>query len=267
MKEHGDKFHRCVTLEGPTGESWKVRLKIQLSKVQARVSFASGWRDFSRAHQLERGDLLLFSVVAESKFVVFLFSQAGKLIRRRQTNVIRNREKFPSRTLKFSDDESPSEPEPSSSSPKRKTLRAATRKGSRVLPGRITKKQSKRKSGVNRKSENARTKTRGKARFSETEIFKLLEEVAGGDGKVSHIINGKLVAWEMVEEVCTMKSHPSATEIPQQTAPSEPSTGTNTDQNTVSYDVEANPNSWPTWLQLFGLQGQEEGSPATPISA
>lgn len=77
VRDHGDKFQELITLErhGRCGEKWPVRLKIHHREEGGIRVFCckgseSGWRDFVVKNQLNRGDVLLFNLVAMSRFVV-----------------------------------------------------------------------------------------------------------------------------------------------------------------------------------------------------
>ncbi|KAJ7563528.1 hypothetical protein O6H91_03G114000 [Diphasiastrum complanatum] len=64
----------CVILEGPSGQEWEVDLS---GTKDCSVAFKRGWKGFATAHNLKRGDLLVFWMISESRFLVRMFDQTG----------------------------------------------------------------------------------------------------------------------------------------------------------------------------------------------
>lgn len=85
VRDHGDKFQERIILErhGRCGENWPVSLSIQhREEGGVRVyccSSESGWRDFVVKNQLNIGDVLLFNLVAMSRFVVHVNPEFDEL--------------------------------------------------------------------------------------------------------------------------------------------------------------------------------------------
>lgn len=61
-----------VKLEVPDGNKYSVRV----SKDENGIVFQSGWATFSRAYELEQGDILLFEFSGSSCFEVRIFNQS-----------------------------------------------------------------------------------------------------------------------------------------------------------------------------------------------
>ena len=74
VKKHGHKFHAHVFLLGPSGRLRIVSLSISSRnpKEGSRVQIRQGWKDFALENGFKEGDVLLFSLVGHSKFVVQL---------------------------------------------------------------------------------------------------------------------------------------------------------------------------------------------------
>ena len=86
VRDHGDKFQEKNILEryGRCGENWPVRLRIQhREEGGVRVYYynnsESGWWDFVVKNQLNIGDVLLFNLVAMSRFVVHVNPEFDEL--------------------------------------------------------------------------------------------------------------------------------------------------------------------------------------------
>ena len=86
VRDHGDKFEENIILEryGRCGENWPVRLRIQHReeggvRVYSCRNSESGWRDFVVKNQLNIGDVLLFNLVAMSRFVVHVNPEFDEL--------------------------------------------------------------------------------------------------------------------------------------------------------------------------------------------
>ena len=86
VRDHGDKFQEKIILEryGRCGENWPVRLTIQHReeggvRVYCCNNSESGWRDFVVKNQLKIGDVLLFNLVAMSRFVVHVNPEFDEL--------------------------------------------------------------------------------------------------------------------------------------------------------------------------------------------
>lgn len=63
----------------------KVRLvsrRLSEGRVQHKVFFGSGWGAFVESNRLEKGDDVIFSLVAKSKFVIHVFKPTGTLKQR-----------------------------------------------------------------------------------------------------------------------------------------------------------------------------------------
>ncbi|KAM0862921.1 hypothetical protein ACQ4PT_044958 [Festuca glaucescens] len=60
-------------LKAPSGETWRVGV----SKVADEMFLGSGWGDFSKAHELQENDLLLFTCNGRSSFEVQIFDACG----------------------------------------------------------------------------------------------------------------------------------------------------------------------------------------------
>ncbi|KAG0611327.1 hypothetical protein M758_7G132600 [Ceratodon purpureus] len=78
VKEHGDKFHARVALLGASGHSRIVSLRIVTNSGINRVHLGKGWKEFTVENGFKEGDVLLFSLVELSKFVIQMFPEAGK---------------------------------------------------------------------------------------------------------------------------------------------------------------------------------------------
>lgn len=78
VKEHGGKFQAKVALLGASGHLRIVNLRIGSFSGVNRVHLGKGWREFTLENGMSEGDVLLFSLVGLSKFVVQMFPKAGK---------------------------------------------------------------------------------------------------------------------------------------------------------------------------------------------
>nr|PNR36514.1 hypothetical protein PHYPA_022365 [Physcomitrium patens] len=74
VRAHGDRFQASVFLLGPGSNFVVVKLSVRVNGNGNRVQFRGGWKEFSIAHGLKVGDVLLFSLIGLSKFVVKVFS-------------------------------------------------------------------------------------------------------------------------------------------------------------------------------------------------
>lgn len=73
VKEHGHKFQARVFLIGPNDRLRIVSLRILTSgRYGCRVQIRQGWKEFALENEFKEGDVLLFTLVAFSKFVVEL---------------------------------------------------------------------------------------------------------------------------------------------------------------------------------------------------
>ena len=80
-KDDDDEIQPFITLRGFLGDVSQVTLRIDDSDPgRLKANVAQGWCEFCEIHVLRQGDLLLFSVVEKSKFVVSVFSQDGNLL-------------------------------------------------------------------------------------------------------------------------------------------------------------------------------------------
>lgn len=61
-----------INLEDSTGKRWV----ITISEVDGSFAFKKGWGDFSSAHKLEIGDLLVFNCINKYKFDVKIYDQS-----------------------------------------------------------------------------------------------------------------------------------------------------------------------------------------------
>ena len=269
VREHGDKFYRRASLQtGPSGQVWNVGLNVQVSEIQARVSFGVGWRAFARDNKLETGDLLIFSVVAPSKFVVYIYSHAGTLLKRHIKTTSTSGQighptcddhvaKFPMRTICTGDEFPDKEKYPVRVNPEMFKPHSTT--------------SSKPLSKVHQKFENPRDRrskcktrlavSRRKAKaartglYSQSEAFSKFEEIVRNNGTKSHIVDGKIVKWEPMH-----KTTGSSTTWQDDPAIDEHSKITETfpagSDHTSNFDIDIDQSAddidrWPTWLDLF----------------
>ena len=74
MREHPDTFKagNLITLEGPSGNTWKVR-------ASDKPIIHSGWRAFSYDHDLTEGDQLCFNLTQPGHFVVDILDANGEV--------------------------------------------------------------------------------------------------------------------------------------------------------------------------------------------
>ena len=74
MDLHLDKIRGSVDIEGSNGKVWLVGVGGTCS---AQVGFRLGWHAFIADNKLQRGDQLLFTLVAKSRFTVHVFNRLG----------------------------------------------------------------------------------------------------------------------------------------------------------------------------------------------
>ncbi|KAI0520144.1 hypothetical protein KFK09_007615 [Dendrobium nobile] len=67
------KLAEVITLEGPSGNCWLVRL----SQIAGHVYLKEGWKEFVEAHHVEEGDCLVFEYCGSSRFSVLIFDRSG----------------------------------------------------------------------------------------------------------------------------------------------------------------------------------------------
>lgn len=260
VREHGDKFYRRASLQtGPSGQVWNVRLHVQVSEIQARVSFGVGWRAFARDNKLETGGLLIFSVVAPSKFVVYIYSHAGTLLKRHikttsTSGQIGHRTcddhvaKFPMRTLCTGDEFSDKEKYPVRINPE--MFKPHSTKSSKSLSEGHHKCEKPRDHRSKCKPRLAISRRTAKAArtglYSQSEAFSKFEEIVRNYGTKSHIVDGKIVKWEPMHNTAgssaTWQDDPGINEHSKITETFPAS----------SDHISADDNDrWPTWLDLF----------------
>ncbi|KAJ1266119.1 hypothetical protein BS78_08G126600 [Paspalum vaginatum] len=63
-----------LVLNAPSGETWNMGIAKHASKV---LLMSAGWEDFVKAHQLQEGDLLIFTCSGNSSFDVLIFEPSG----------------------------------------------------------------------------------------------------------------------------------------------------------------------------------------------
>ncbi|KAG0586829.1 hypothetical protein KC19_2G120800 [Ceratodon purpureus] len=68
-REHGPNIRGKCLLVGVTGAQWEVSFK--------DISFRDGWKVFANDYKLEKGDIIVFSLVAPKKFLVNIFDKFG----------------------------------------------------------------------------------------------------------------------------------------------------------------------------------------------
>ncbi|KAJ7518572.1 hypothetical protein O6H91_21G075200 [Diphasiastrum complanatum] len=76
VKKHTKELSAIVILEGPSGQKWVAALKTATGGA-ARTEITRGWRAFSSNHKLEKGDVLIFKLVAKAHFLVQIFDKHG----------------------------------------------------------------------------------------------------------------------------------------------------------------------------------------------
>lgn len=269
VREHGDKFYRRASLQtGPSGQVWNVRLLVQVSEVQARVSFGVGWRAFARDNKLETGDLLIFSVVAPSKFVVYIYSHAGTLLKRHikttsTSGQIGHRTcddhvaKFPMRTICTGDEFSDKEKYPVRINPE--MFKPHSTKSSKSLSEGHHKCEKPRDRRSKCKPRLAISRRKAKAArtglYSQSEAFSKFEEIVRNHGTKSHIVDGKIVKWEPMHKTtgssATWQDDPAIDEH-SKTTETFPASSDHISNFDMDSDQSADDNDrWPTWLDLF----------------
>ena len=75
-REHGDKFHEVVEVQGPCDQSFLMQVKV-LKYGQCRVLLDRGWKAFVDGYILHKGDHLIFALTQTSKFTVYIFDEHG----------------------------------------------------------------------------------------------------------------------------------------------------------------------------------------------
>lgn len=270
VREHGDKFYRRASLQtGPSGQVWNVGLNVQVSEIQARVSFGVGWRAFARDNKLETGDLLIFSVVAPSKFVVYIYSHAGTLLKRHIKTTSTSGQighptcddhvaKFPMRTIctgdEFPDkDKYPVRINPEMFKPHSTTSSKSLSKVHQKFEKPRDDRRSKCKPRLavsRRKAKAART-----GLYSQSEAFSKFEEIVRNNGTKSHIVDGKIVKWEPMHKTTgsstTWQDDPAIDEH-SKIAETFPAGSDHTSNFDMDIDQSADDiDRWPTWLDLF----------------
>ena len=270
VREHGDKFYRRASLQtGPSGQVWNVGLNVQVSEIQARVSFGVGWRAFARDNKLETGDLLIFSVVAPSKFVVYIYSHAGTLLKRHIKTTSTSGQighptcddhvaKFPMRTICTGDecpdkDKYPVRINPEMFKPHSTTSSKSLSKVHQKFEKPRDDRRSKCKTRLavsRRKAKAART-----GLYSQSEAFSKFEEIVRNNGTKSHIVDGKIVKWEPMHKTTgsstTWQDDPAIDEHSKITE-AFPAGSDHTSNFDMDIDQSADDiDRWPTWLDLF----------------
>lgn len=270
VREHGDKFYRRASLQtGPSGQVWNVGLNVQVSEIQARVSFGVGWRAFARDNKLETGDLLIFSVVAPSKFVVYIYSHAGTLLKRHIKTTSTSGQighptcddhvaKFPMRTIctgdEFPDkDKYPVRINPETFKPHSTTSSKSLSEVHQNFEKLRVDRRSKCKPRLavsRRKAKAART-----GLYSQSEGFTKFEEIVRKNGTKSHIVDGKIVKWEPMHKTTgsstTWQDDPAIDEHSKITE-AFPAGSDHTSNFDMDIDQSADGiDRWPTWLDLF----------------
>ena len=269
VREHGDKFYRRASLQtGPSGQVWNVGLNVQVSEIQARVSFGVGWRAFARDNKLETGDLLIFSVVAPSKFVVYIYSHAGTLLKRHIKTTSTSDQighptcddhvaKFPMRTICTGDEFPEKEKYPVRINPEMFKPHSTTSSKSLSEVHQKFEKPRDRRSKCKprlavsrRKAKAART-----GLYSQSEAFSKFEEIVRNNGTKSHIVDGKIVKWEPMHKTTgsstTWQDDPAIDEH-SKIAETFPAGSDHTSNFDMDIDQSADDiDRWPTWLDLF----------------
>ena len=273
VREHGDKFYRRASLQtGPSGQVWNVRLNVLVSEIQARVSFGVGWRAFARDNKLETGDLLIFSVVAPSKFVVYIYSNAGTLLKRHIKTTSTSDQnghptcddpvaKFPMRTICTGDEFSDKEKYSVRINPE--MLKPHSTKSSKSLSEvhpkheKLRDRRSKCKPRL-ANSSRRRAKAARTGLYSQSEAFSKFEEIVRNNSSAkSHIVDGKIVKWEPMHTTTTGSSatwqdDPAIDEHSKITESTFPAASDHTSNFDVDSDQSAEDiERWPTWLDLF----------------
>ncbi|XP_056683815.1 uncharacterized protein [Spinacia oleracea] len=95
---------RKAYLEDSTGKQWEVNL----SKVNGSLSFNTGWYKFTKDHDLEQGDFLLFRYTMDSCFFVEIYGRSG--YEKTHTGVHSFKNKIPKTTRNSITRKSPSDP-------------------------------------------------------------------------------------------------------------------------------------------------------------
>lgn len=78
MRKHGRRIGKIVTLRSvENGKSYTVKINVAYPRNRPSALFYGGWKAFAVANELVFGDRLLFVLVAQSSFDVFIHRCGG----------------------------------------------------------------------------------------------------------------------------------------------------------------------------------------------
>ena len=82
VKEHFRELQRVVTLENDEGKTWRV----SFGAARTDPSWLQGWKRVANDNDLKPGEVVVFVLVANSRFHFTHFDEDGNLIRHKSTN-------------------------------------------------------------------------------------------------------------------------------------------------------------------------------------
>ncbi|RHN45637.1 putative transcription factor B3-Domain family [Medicago truncatula] len=73
VEKYGEGLSNAIYLKTPNGAKWK----LNLLKINGKIWFEKGWKEFAEHHSLAHGHLLLFKYLRNSRFLVRIFEKSA----------------------------------------------------------------------------------------------------------------------------------------------------------------------------------------------
>lgn len=81
VRQHGGRFSvNCKLGYAETKPRWEVTVQVNFMKNNPHVSFGGGWKAFARAHNIQVGDRLKFTLIEQGGFNVHHVTADGTTV-------------------------------------------------------------------------------------------------------------------------------------------------------------------------------------------